>query len=316
MQSLVDVREPVSSPRRIRFERRKVCPGCRSAHANVAWRGRFSDEPVRSWLAWHHYAADVGFEVGDAPIDLARCARCSLLFHRFVPDGPSLSRLYGTWIDDVQIERFEREQGGLGPSQTRFERARSMHRRLLRLHRLAGSPFPFRVLDFGCGDGVTLDVADGLGFEAWGVDPSVTRTGRARGGVRRILPSAEALQELGQPFDAVMLIEVLEHLVDPLGTLEALARLVRPGGALLVEVPDARGWRGPPRTFEALRVVQPLEHLNAFTPEVLARTCRAAGFVPAPRFAWSMRGEGPRGLASELVSSLRPVGTRQYFSRS
>jgi hypothetical protein len=62
-------------------------------------------------------------------------------------------------------------------------------------------------------------------------------------------------------------------------------------------------------------VVQPLEHLNAFTPEVLSRTCRAAGFVPAPRFAWSMRGEGPRGLASELVSSLRPVGTRQYFSR-
>jgi SAM-dependent methyltransferase len=52
----------------------------------------------------------------------------------------------------------------------------------------------------------------------------------------------ETLPKLaGQTFDAVMLISVLEHLRDPLLILEAVRDLLKPSGALLVNVPT---WRG------------------------------------------------------------------------
>jgi SAM-dependent methyltransferase len=48
----------------------------------------------------------------------------------------------------------------------------------------------------------------------------------------------------GQTFDAVLLISVLEHLRDPLSVIEAVRGLLKPSGALLINVPT---WRG--KTF-------------------------------------------------------------------
>jgi SAM-dependent methyltransferase len=46
-----------------------------------------------------------------------------------------------------------------------------------------------------------------------------------------------------QTFDAVLLISVLEHLRDPLFVLEAVRRLLKPSGVLLINVPTWRGKR-------------------------------------------------------------------------
>jgi SAM-dependent methyltransferase len=52
----------------------------------------------------------------------------------------------------------------------------------------------------------------------------------------------ETLPKLaGQTFDAVMLVSVLEHLRDPLFVLESVRDLLKPSGALLINVPT---WRG------------------------------------------------------------------------
>jgi SAM-dependent methyltransferase len=55
-------------------------------------------------------------------------------------------------------------------------------------------------------------------------------------------PIEETLPRLaGEQYDAVLLISVLEHLREPLVALEAVNRLLRPGGILLINVPT---WRG------------------------------------------------------------------------
>lgn len=110
---------------------------------------------------------------------------------------------------------------------------------------------PRSVLDVGCGSGHLLRaVADrsALPLELTGVDYS-------SGAVRRaatVVPEAElAVADLrsftpGRTFDLVLCTEVLEHVDDSEGARAALSRFVRPGGAVIVTVPDGEqdDWQG------------------------------------------------------------------------
>ena len=75
------------------------------------------------------------------------------------------------------------------------------------------------------------------------VDVDLADDLKAHQKVRAILGGLpESLRGLdSQSFDIVMIVSVLEHLWDPLGTLQEIRRLLRPGGTCLVNVPS---WRG------------------------------------------------------------------------
>ncbi|MDQ3032960.1 MAG: class I SAM-dependent methyltransferase [Myxococcota bacterium] len=312
----------VESPRRlsasdrVTFVERESCPTCDDTRLDTVWAGRFADEPVSGFLAQHHYAADVVAALGTERFRLVRCAACSLFFHARVLDESGLTRLYSEWIDGAQIERFEAEHAGGASAASRFEQGRQLFKHMLRLHGLAGCAWPFRLLDVGCGDGRALRVASALGFDARGVDPSVTRTARAEHDGVRVHPTIEdALAASEGRFDAATLMEVLEHVTSPRAVLDGIVRALRPGGVLLIEVPDASALDGPPSTFDEMRVVHPLEHVNAFTPKTLEAIARAAGLVPAPR----MPAHATTGLKdvvrTELSRFVQRPSTSRYFIR-
>lgn len=102
-----------------------------------------------------------------------------------------------------------------------------------------------QVLELGCGDGATLAwlKASGLATHTTGVElmPGVAEVARTRvdrvceGDVGAVLPSlAEGA------YDLVLCLDVLEHLVDPWSTLRRANRLLRPGGQLIVSLPNVR----------------------------------------------------------------------------
>ncbi|WP_169791448.1 class I SAM-dependent methyltransferase [Sandaracinus amylolyticus] len=246
------------------------------------WAGRFGDPEVRAFIAAHHYAGDPLAVLADERFELVRCHACALRYHARVLDANGLALLYGSWIDAMQIERFEAEHV---PADRRepFAVGRHVVKDLLSMHALAGAPSEMRLLDFGCGDGRALRIASALGLRAVGVDPSVTRSERASDGGGAVHPTLEdALADIGGRVDAILMSEVLEHLVEPRRVLSSLVAAMRPGGVILIETPDTRGIDGPPRTFEHMRWVHPLEHVNGFTPETLERMARAVGLEPAP----------------------------------
>lgn len=281
--SVQEVLAPRTSTR-AGFVERDTCPSCSSSRAETVWTGRFDEEPVRAFLVRHHYAGDPLGELAGESFRLVRCEDCSLLFHARVLDAAGLARLYGEWIDGAQIERFETERAHAGTSPDRYAHGVALFKHMLRIHRLAGGTRPLRLLDFGCGDGHALQVAASLGFEAHGIDPSRTRSERAeRARVHVHATVEDALDAIEGLFDGVVMREVLEHLVAPRAALAEVVSALRPGGVLLVEVPDARGIAGAPATFEEMRVVHPLEHVNAFTPGTLESLVCGAGLVPAPR---------------------------------
>jgi 2-polyprenyl-6-hydroxyphenyl methylase/3-demethylubiquinone-9 3-methyltransferase len=97
-----------------------------------------------------------------------------------------------------------------------------------------------RLLDIGCGGGLISEPMARLGFEVTGVDASeeniqTARTHAARSGLA-ITYRAGTPEELTDldAFDAVLALEVVEHVVDMAAFVEATAALVKPGGVLIL----------------------------------------------------------------------------------
>jgi SAM-dependent methyltransferase len=96
---------------------------------------------------------------------------------------------------------------------------------------LAGS----RILDLGCGKARFAAHLSTRGTEVIGLDLSAALLGRA-GGLPRVRATARRLPFTTASFDAVVAIEVFEHL-STLGldqTLAEIARVLRPGGAVAI----------------------------------------------------------------------------------
>ncbi|WP_331504334.1 class I SAM-dependent methyltransferase [Phenylobacterium sp.] len=106
-------------------------------------------------------------------------------------------------------------------------------------------PTGVRVLEVGCGTGsVTLIANHGKGNEVVAIEPDPQRAALARSrGVNAmccILDEAFVAGE--QPFDVVMMADVLEHMADPGAALKLVRAALKPGGHLLISVPNVAHW--------------------------------------------------------------------------
>jgi SAM-dependent methyltransferase len=136
-----------------------------------------------------------------------------------------------------------------------------------------------RLLDVGCGSGEWLLAMRDLGWEVEGVDfdGDAVQAAAEQG----VLVRRGVLEDQHYPagsFDAVTLNHVIEHVPDPLATLRECARVLRPGGDLVLFTPN-NGSLGH-RVFGChWRGLEPPRHLHVFCPESMSALLRAAGFT-------------------------------------
>jgi malonyl-CoA O-methyltransferase len=101
---------------------------------------------------------------------------------------------------------------------------------------LANCPGARRILDVGCGNGryATLVNASFPNAEVWGVDVSAEMLAAVPGSIQTRIASIQDLPFQDGAFDLVYCIEALEHAPNPAAAVAEMARLVQPGGRLLV----------------------------------------------------------------------------------
>ena len=146
------------------------------------------------------------------------CGGCGFLFAR--PDEPERTVTY-----DATYWAMERDEAARRERQDAFVRA-------LELIYLSNVPVQ-RVLDFGCGQGVTVRMLRaGLGLDVVGADP-YGEFEPCDYLLRLDAAQLASVYPVGY-FDVIYSIEVFEHLADPVGVIRSLLQLLRPAGKLLI----------------------------------------------------------------------------------
>ena len=190
-----------------------------------------------------------------------RCAQCGFLQ---CSDFTDVLQYYAE-MDDAGYEET-REARGL--------QARKLLQSIAATRQLAGQ----RLLDVGAGSGILVEEAVRLGCLAEGIEPSATlqQTAAARGlPVRRgVLPS----EDVTGPFDIVTLIDVIEHVPNPVELLDRMREVMADDGIGIIVTPDvgsiaARLMR---RKWWHFRIA----HIGYFNRSSLETAVRAARMHP------------------------------------
>jgi hypothetical protein len=162
------------------------------------------------------------------------------------------------------------------------------------------------VLDAGCGEGALARRLAAAGARVVGLDPlpGALENARAQGpeseALRYVLGAAEALPFADQSFDVVVFFNSLHHVpVDSMSpALGEAARVLRPGGALYVQEPLARG-----AAFELLRPVDDETAIRAAALQALdAATAGPLTRVESRETVLAVRHADTAALRTRMVS--------------
>ena len=101
---------------------------------------------------------------------------------------------------------------------------------------------PSKVLELGCSHGSFVALLRQTGYDASGMEmsPWVVEFAQETFDIPMLVGPVENIDLEAGTFDVVALMDVLEHLPDPVGTMSHALRLLKPDGILLIQTPQAK----------------------------------------------------------------------------
>lgn len=180
-----------------------------------------------------------------------------------------------------------------------------------------------RILDIGCGGGLLCEPLTRLGARVTGIDAAARNIPVAQAHAREQgleidyrHATAEALAAAGESFDAVLAMEVVEHVADPPAFLATCAALMAPGGLLVASTINRNARSFLTAIVGAEWVMRWLpkgthDWAKFVTPDELWQMMRGAGLDPIDRkgfvfnpltWQWSI---SDRDLAVNYVAAAR-----------
>lgn len=141
-----------------------------------------------------------------------------------------------------------------------------------------------KLLDVGCSSGAFLMAAREIGLDAEGVEISPEAAESARqAGFRVHTGRLESACFPNASFDAIALIELLEHLREPHALLAECRRILRPGGVVMATTPNGASWtaRAMGARWDVFSLRGMGGHVSFFNPGSLRLLAERAGFEVA-----------------------------------
>jgi SAM-dependent methyltransferase len=246
------------------------CPMCEGGEAAIVMRGA------------HGYP-------------ILRCGACGLVYTD-ARDAPPSQELYPAF-DQSDTATLRRVRGALAV----FLRQRAA---LVRAVKPAG-----RLLDFGCGAGAFARYMAERGYETVGLEPVSLGAPRRLGSLTLLRQPLDGGGDIGQ-FDVITLWQVLEHLPRPVETLRALARHLKPDGAMVISVPNYGSLQR--KVFGGSWFhLDPPRHLLHFDAETLRGCLARAGLAPTTERRF-LPEYGTSGWVQSTLNRLLPHSNYLY----
>lgn len=201
----------------------------------------------------------------DEQFQIAECRGCGVL--RTLPDM-SEADLADYYPHDYW--------GGAEPSEKWIASSQSEKKNFLSRCGLAGG----RILDVGCGSGFFLRALDAKKWDRFGLELSETAAEAAERALGSGHVSAGALTRSAladASFDVVTFWSALEHTNEPRATLREARRIVKTGGSLIVQLPNAASYQARLFGGEWFKLDAP-RHRYHFTLAALDRLLAETGF--------------------------------------
>ena len=237
----------------------RACPVCSDRNVEVLFHQDFSA-----------YSAGALME----QYDLVLCRTCGASYADHIPEQPAFDKYY------AEMSKYEFNASAGVVDKTSSERFKDVVNLL--------SPYIDRdksIADVGCANGGLLGEFKRRGYNhVTGFDPAPASTAAAAHFYDVPVQTAtiQDLDAVQQRFDVLLLTGVLEHVREVDASLSVLISLLRPGGMLYVEVPDASRYY---KWFSAPYQFLSMEHVNFFAPQslqnLLGRHGLATVFRPA-----------------------------------
>lgn len=199
------------------------------------------------------------------------CESCGLRKTHPMPSPEEIGRYYET----TDYLSHGDDQKGFFAWLYRQAKRRNLSRKARLLNQLSPKS---ELLDYGCGTGDFINYCQELGHDVRGVEPSATALSHAPPLVIHKILSPEEELESGRRYDLITMWHVLEHIHRPHEILNRLKNKLKPGGSLIIAVPnpdstDARiygsswaGWDVP-------------RHLWHFDPPAMSTMMSTLGFI-------------------------------------
>ena len=221
--------------------------------------------------------------------ELKECKACHFVYLENPPSTDSLKEDFA-WEKTFEQEAVRRRETSPVKSQVShlFKVAKNKYFPRKKLRKLIEQHSePGKVLDVGCGWGGTLLANLPEGYTPFGLEVSKELAEHARAAYKPLggdVVFADAKQSFSEledaSFDAVTLIAILEHVMDPIEMLSETTRVLRPGAPAIVKVPNYATLNRRVSGAEWCGFRFP-DHVNYFSPASLVECGRRAGLTVA-----------------------------------
>jgi SAM-dependent methyltransferase len=224
--------------------------------------------------------------------DLVLCPHCNLWWIDPLPSPSRILEFYPPDYYGIQNEKF-------------YESLESFVQVFCRLRTKEAVdliPGGKRVLDIGCGRGLTLKIMQQYGYECYGTELSPF-SARAAASIPKVHIFTRGVLDChfpGRFFDLVFLWHVLEHLPNPREVLQEIFRVLAPGGVLLLCVPNIESLQARLAGKNWFHLDLP-RHLYQYSPGALKTLLASIGFRIDRCHTFSME-QGPFGLLQSILN--------------
>lgn len=207
--------------------------------------------------------------------DLVRCGSCNLAYVGKPPTPKELQKLYSFEAG------YQKDAADNHSSEVKFHtKAAQLSYAALSRHRSRG-----KLLDVGCSAGFFLKEAHAHGWETYGIEysPDTAAVAAKHPGLHIQIGTLEAAQYEPKSFDVVTLWDVIEHVPDPLHTMQGVHHVLKDDGLVAISTPNIDGLF-PQLSYRVAKRLdywphpEPPHHLMQFSGQTLGLLLARAGF--------------------------------------